>query len=95
MKKLLLVAIVVLSTSAIVSAQTSQEPKVQNVRSEEARHPRIAKAIHQLEDAMDYLSKAPHDFGGYRVQAMADCKKAIESLKMAMHYRAVEDNKKQ
>lgn len=29
-------------------------------------HPRIAKAILELEDAVKYLEAAPHDFGGHK-----------------------------
>jgi hypothetical protein len=40
------------------------------------------------------MEKAPHDFGGHKAEALKDAKKAIESLKEAMKYRAQEDNKK-
>ncbi len=66
----------------------------QNAKSEAGEHPRIAKAIHEMEDAIDYMEKAPHDFGGHKAEAIADTKKAIKSLKQALAYRAKEDNKK-
>lgn len=73
-------------TSIIVLAQ-------QNNKSEAQKHPRIEKAIHSMEDAVSYMEKAPHDFGGHKAQAISDTKKAIESLKLAMEYREKQDNK--
>jgi hypothetical protein len=88
MKKYVLVsALAFLAFSAFVIPQ-------QNMKSEAGEHPRIAKAIHEMEDAMDYMEKAPHDFGGHKAAAMADTKKAIGSLKLALAYRAKEDNAK-
>jgi hypothetical protein len=89
MKKLLLIllAVVFISTTAFVYVQ-------QNKKTEASLHPRIESAIKELESAIDYMEKAPHDFGGYKVQAIADSKKAVASLKLALQYRAKEDNKK-
>jgi hypothetical protein len=42
----------------------------QNVHSETEHHPRIAKAIHELEDAI--AEAAPHDFGGHKAAAIRD-----------------------
>ena len=66
----------------------------QNEKTESAEHPRIRKAIHEMEDAVDYMEKAPHDFGGHKAAAIKDTKKAIESLKLALEYRAKIDNSK-
>ena len=88
MKKLVIIfAVVCFSSAMFLVAQ-------QNVKNEEMKHPRIEKAIHELEDAIDYLEKAPNDFGGYKELAIKDSRKAIESLKLAMKYRAKKDNKK-
>jgi len=65
-----------------------------NEKMEANEHPRIEKAIFQLEDAIDYMEKAPHDFGGYKAEAIRDSKKAVQSLKMALKYRAHHDNKR-
>lgn len=73
-------------TSAFVVVQ-------QNMKSEANEHPRIEKAIHELEGAIEYMEKAPHDFGGHKAEAIADSKKAVQSLKLALAYRAKEDNK--
>jgi len=89
MKKIviLLLVAVFLSTTAFIYVQ-------QNKKTEAANHPRIEKAIKELQSAIEYMEKAPHDFGGHRVEAIADSKKAIQSLKMCLEYRAKEDNAK-
>jgi preprotein translocase subunit SecG len=87
MKKL----IVILSIAFFVS--TIFLVGQQNAKKEEMKHPRIEKAIHELEDAIEYLEKAPNDFGGYKEQAIIDSRKAVASLKLALKYRAKKDNK--
>lgn len=89
MKKLLFIvlAVLFLTTTAFVYVQ-------QNRRTEAAKHPRIENAIKELESAIDYLEKAPDDFGGFKAQAIADSKKAVISLKQALNYRAKVDNAK-
>ncbi len=87
MKKLIVIlAIAFCTTTVFLIAQ-------QNQQTEAKEHPRIEKAIHELEDAIDYMEKAPDDFGGYKAQAIKDSKKAVESLKLALKYRAHQDNK--
>ena len=89
MKKYFVIAsIALISLTAFVAAPQ------QNAKSEAGEHPRIAKAIHEMEDAVEYMEKAPHDFGGHKAEAIADTKKAISSLKKALAYRAKEDNEK-
>ena len=61
---------------------------------EASNHPRIENAIIELENAIDLMEKAPHDFGGYKAQAFADSKRAVESLKLALQYRGNADNMK-
>jgi hypothetical protein len=89
MKKLVIISLVVvfLSTTAFVLFQ-------QDKKTEAAKHPKIENAIKELESAIDYMEKAPDDFGGYKAQAIADSKKAVKSLKHALNYRAKEDNMK-
>ena len=89
-KQIIVIAIIVvtfLATTAFVANQ-------QNVKSEASEHPRIEKAINSIEDAINYMEKAPHDFGGHKAAAIADSKKAVASLKMALAYRAGADSKK-
>jgi len=66
----------------------------QNVATESSEHPRIAAAVRQLEDAIQYMQAAPHDFGGHKQKAIADSRKAIQQLRLAMQYRAGQDNRK-
>jgi hypothetical protein len=89
MKKLviILLAVVFLTTTAFIYVQ-------QNRHTEASKHPRIETAIRELESAIDYLEKAPDDFGGYKTQAIVDSKKAVASLKQALNYRAKVDNVK-
>ena len=86
-KALLIVSLASATTGAVVVAQ-------QNMKTEAGEHPRIAKAIHDLEDAVAYMEKAPHDFGGHKADAIRDSKRAIDQLKLALQYRAKQDNKK-
>jgi hypothetical protein len=91
MKKRLLVimlAVVFFGATAFVCYQQ------QNVKTEASEHPRIVSAIKELESAIDYLEKAPSDFGGFKAQAIVDSKKAVVSLKKALEYRAKADNTK-
>ncbi|GEM_PF-501742 len=57
------------------------------IAGEKADHPRIVKAIDAIEDAEAYMKAAPHDFGGRRAQAIADCDKALKQLREALKYR--------
>lgn len=66
----------------------------ETVRGEAGQHPRIARAVHELEDAIKYLEAAPHDFGGFKAQAIADSRAAVRSLRNALAYRAAQDNRK-
>ena len=89
MKKLLLIlagAVFIMSTAFVVVHQ--------NAKSEASKHPKIEKAIQELQSAVEYLEKAPDDFGGHKADAIADSKKAIQSLKLALQYRAKEDKGK-
>ena len=86
-KTIIIFATVCFASTLFIMAQ-------QNTKTEAANHPRIEKAIRELQDAVDYMEKAPDDFGGHKAQAIQDSKKAIESLKLALKYRAKQDNKK-
>jgi hypothetical protein len=60
---------------------------------EKAEHPRIARAIHELEDAIAYLEAAPHDFGGHKAEAIRASKEALHHLRAALAYRARREGK--
>ena len=76
-------AVVFISATAFISYQ----------QNEAARHPRIASAIKELQGAIEYMEKAPDDFGGFKNQAIIDSKKAVVSLQKALEYRAKVDTK--
>ena len=54
-------------------------------------HPQIVKAINAIGDAIAYMRAAPHDFGGHRAEAIADCEKAVKQLREALKYREMQD----
>ena len=65
------------------------------MREEWREHPRIVKAVHELEDAIRYMEKAPSDFGGHKAQAIAASREAVRQLREAIHYRVeVEDHER-
>jgi len=61
------------------------------VRAETRQHPRIAKAIRELEDAIKFLDAARHGFGGYKARAISGSRAAVASLRHALAYRAEKD----
>ena len=63
----------------------------QTVRTEAATHPRIAAAIRELEGAITYMERAPHDFGGHKAAAIRDSRAALVELRAALAYRAQKD----
>jgi hypothetical protein len=65
----------------------------QTIGSEAATHPRIAQAIHNLEDAIGYMQAAPNDFGGHKGAAIQASQAAIQELRAALAFRAREDRR--
>jgi hypothetical protein len=57
------------------------------IQSEEAAHPRIVAAIHELKHALEELQAAPDDFGGNKAAAIHDTKVALHSLRKALYFR--------
>jgi hypothetical protein len=78
--------LVIGGTTAIVGAQQTRQ-------TERMAHPRIARAIRELEDAIKYMEAAPHDFGGHKVAAIQSSRQAIQDLRQALGYRARQDNR--
>ena len=60
-------------------------------QNEREMHPRIAKAIAELKDAVAYMNAAPHDFGGHKAEAIRASNEAITQLNLALQYRAKMD----
>jgi len=104
-KTLLILALVVASANAsfaqkilggisidVIIGNRPPAPNEANLmRAEEAKHPNIAKSMHDLEDAMKHLHEAPSDFGGHKTQAEADLKQAWISLRKALYFAIYED----
>jgi hypothetical protein len=57
------------------------------IQTEEAAHPRIVAAIHELKHALEELEAAPDDFGGNKGAAIHDTKVALHSLRKALYFR--------
>ncbi len=57
-----------------------------NLAEAQERHPKIHAAIAALEQAKAYMQHAGHDFGGHRMNAIAECDRAIEQLRLALQY---------
>jgi hypothetical protein len=81
-------AALALCVACVVALPVAFTAQAQTVRSELENHPRIAKAIREMQDAIAYLEAAPHDFGGHKAAAIRDTRAAIEELRRAMAYRA-------
>ena len=74
-----------------LAAAMSSAARADTMREEAQEHPRIARAIHELEDAIHYLEEAPHDFGGHKAEAIEASRRAVQQLRMALAYRARRD----
>jgi hypothetical protein len=76
----------------VITGNRAPAPNEANLmRAEEAKHPNIAKSMHELEKAMQHLQDAPNDFGGHKAQAQADLKQAWISLRKALYFRLYQD----
>ena len=82
----LILVFLAVSTQSLFAKET--------VATEASEHPRIELAIKNLEDAIDYMEKAPHNFGGHKADAIKSSKAALKDLRKALAYRAKQDNKK-
>ncbi len=54
---------------------------------QQQQFPRLQAAITAINDAMDFMEKAPDDFGGHKAAAMTACRGAVRQLNLAMNYR--------
>jgi hypothetical protein len=83
---------VILGTTFALSALAFTLPaRADDMKDEMREHPRIVKAIHDLQDAIKYMEAAPHDFGGYKAEAVEESRRAVESLRKALRYREHHD----
>jgi len=80
-----------ISIEVIVGSRPPSPAEVQLMSAEEANHPNITKAMHDIEKSMKSLDEAPDNFGGHRAQAVTDLKQAWISLRKALYYRLYQD----
>jgi hypothetical protein len=90
MRTLLLCAALAMPLGAF-PAMAQGQPERPPLPRERAEHPRIAAAIRELEEAIRYMEKAPHDFGGHKAAALTSSKQAVVDLRQALAYRASKD----
>lgn len=80
-----------ISLDVIIGNRPPAANEVKMMQAEEAQHPNIAKAMHDIEASMRALHDAPDDFGGNKAQAESDLKQAYISLRKALYFRLYED----
>jgi hypothetical protein len=81
-----------LSTGLLVAAAIPAA-NAQTMGSEAAAHPRIVRAIQNLEDAVAYLEAAPDNFGGHKAAAIQASRAAIAELRASLAFRAGQDRR--
>jgi hypothetical protein len=82
-----------LSTGLLVASLGASVANAQTVRMEATEHPRIVRAIQNLEDAIAYLEAAPNDFGGHKGAAIQASRAAIAELRASLAFRARQDRR--
>jgi len=80
----------IFATCLLLSAVSVPTAHAQN---EAEMHPRIARAIHDLEDAIAYMETAPNDFGGHKGAALNASRAAVNELRAALAFRARQDGR--
>jgi hypothetical protein len=84
---------IALSTGLLVASLGAPAANAQTMRSEAAAHPRIVRAIENLEDAVAYLEAAPDNFGGHKAAAIQASRAAIGELRASLAFRAQQDRR--
>jgi hypothetical protein len=85
--------VIALSTCLLLASLDATIAHAQNIRSEAEAHPRIAQAIHDLEDAIAYMEAAPDNFGGHKGAALAASRAAVNELRASLAFRAHQDRR--
>jgi hypothetical protein len=80
-----------IAIEVIMGSRPPAPAEINLMRQEEAAHPNIAKAMHDIEKSMQALHNAPDDFGGHKGQAENDLKAAYISLRKALYFRLYQD----
>jgi hypothetical protein len=78
----------------LAAALIPAAPRAETIGQEAATHPRIVKAIQEIEEAILYMEAAPHNFGGHKAAAIQASRRAVAQLRLALRYRAVQDTKR-
>jgi hypothetical protein len=84
---------IALSTGLLVASLSAPAANAQNIRTEAETHPRIAQAIHDLEDAIAYMENAPDNFGGHKAAALSASRAAVQELRASLAFRAQQDRR--
>jgi hypothetical protein len=80
-----------INIDVIIGNRPPAPNEAQLMRAEEAKHPNITAAMHDIEKSMRSLHAAPDDFGGHKGQAETDLKQAWISLRKALYFRLYQD----
>ena len=80
-----------INIDVIIGNRPPAPNEAQLMRAEEANHPNIAGAMHDIEKAMRSLHNAPDEFGGKKAQAETDLKQAWISPRKALYFRLYQD----
>jgi hypothetical protein len=80
-----------ISMDVIIGNRPPAPQELSAMQAEEAKHPNIAKSMHDIEKAMNALHNAPDDFGGHKGQAESDLRAAYISLRKALYFRLYVD----
>lgn len=72
--------------TALAGATAAGFATVAGLTKAEERHSKIRAAIRALEEAKQELEHAAHDFGGHRAQALVECNRALDQLRLALQY---------
>lgn len=91
MKKVLIPFVTIIVSTLVFGMIFTSSPAAGQAAGD---HPRLKAAIVNIEDAIDYLQKAPHTFGGHKAKAIDACQKAVVQLKLALAYNAAMDKAK-
>ena len=84
---------IALSTGLLFASLSAPSASAQTMGSEAAAHPRIVRAIQNLEDAVAYLESAPDNFGGHKAAAIQASRAAIGELRASLAFRAQQDRR--
>ena len=84
---------IALSTGLLFASLSAPSVSAQTMGSEAAAHPRIVRAIQNLEDAVAYLESAPDNFGGHKAAAIQASRAAIGELRASLAFRAQQDRR--